>query len=273
MPMATQRPPSKTLKWLRARPWVQAAFLAVWLDPLFLRLHNVCGVAFHCYACPLALFACPIGVIANFSSLHLLPLLAVGTLLLVGAAVGAFVCGWACPFGFLQDLLSKVPTPRFNLPHWTGYLRYAVLALFVLLVPYLWGEAHSLFICRLCPAGTLEAALPAMAKTASSGGSAIFPSTTRTVIAVLLVVALFFTHRPWCVMFCPLGALFGLTNRFSAFFLRYDPSSCINCSACRKLCRYGVAPDLRANDPRCIRCLECTRCGALTVGSALSSKP
>jgi polyferredoxin len=267
--MANMRPPSKTLSWLKARSWVQTAFLLVWLDPLSLRLHNICSPVFHCYACPLATFACPIGVIANFSALHIFPFLAVGTLLAFGGLVGAFICGWVCPFGLLQDLFAKIPTPRLTLPSWAGHFRYAVLVGLVLLVPFLWGDQHPLFICRVCPAGALEGAVPFMAKAALAGQPVPWPSVAKISITVLFLVAIFFTYRPWCVLFCPLGAVFGLSNRFSAVFLKHDPAGCTNCGACRKLCRYGVEPDRRANDPRCIRCLECTRCGVLTVSHVL----
>src|SRR5512138_1533217 len=89
----TTPPAGSRLKALaRRRPWVQALFLLVWLDPLLLRMHNVCGPVFHCYSCPLATFACPIGVIANFSALHLIPFAAIGTLVVIGASVGTAVC-------------------------------------------------------------------------------------------------------------------------------------------------------------------------------------
>ena len=55
-------------RFIRARHLVQAAFLLAWLGPFGLRLHYLCGPVFHCYACPLATFACPIGVLANFST-------------------------------------------------------------------------------------------------------------------------------------------------------------------------------------------------------------
>jgi ferredoxin-type protein NapH len=149
----------KKAPFARWRIWVQLGFLLVWLNPL-VQMHTVCGPVFHCYSCPWSWCACPIGILANFSALHTIPFAALGTLLATGAAFGAFVCGWACPFGFLQDVIAKIPTPKFALPLWLGYMRYVVLVAFVLVIPFFWGENSSLFICRLCPAGAIEGALP-----------------------------------------------------------------------------------------------------------------
>jgi polyferredoxin len=256
----------------RWRIWVQAAFLLVWRDPLAVRLHTVCSPVFHCYSCPLATFACPIGVLANFSALHQIPYLAGGTLLVVGSLVGSLVCGWACPFGFLQDLLGRIPTPKFALPAWLGYCRYAVLGGLVLWVPYVWGEGHPLFFCRVCPAGAVEGALPHVAGQALAGQAIDWPGAAK--IAILLVFAgmVLFTWRPWCTLFCPLGAIYGLCNRFSFFFVRLDPQACNDCDLCRDLCHLRGASERRAGPTRCIRCLECTGCRALGIGTAFSAR-
>ena len=254
----------------RRRQWVQVFFLLVWLDPFLLRLHSVCGPVFHCYSCPMALVACPIGVIANFSALHLFPFLAIGTLMVVGGVFGTFVCGWACPFGFLQDLIAKVPVRKFTLPAWTGYTRYAVLVGLVIVVPYLYTEMHPLFFCRLCPAGALEGAVPNMVKTALAGGAIPWPSPAKLAILGLVLAAAVFNRRPWCSLLCPLGAIFGLCNRVSLLGLRYRERLCRDCGSCEKLCPYGVLPSQDRNHSRCIRCLECTRCNAITAETAFT---
>jgi polyferredoxin len=104
------------LKLLPRRLWVQVAFLLVWLDPLAMRMHTMCSPVFHCYACPLATFACPIGVIAQFSALHMFPFIAIGLLFIVAGTLGSIICGWVCPFGLLQDLAAKVPIRRLKIP-------------------------------------------------------------------------------------------------------------------------------------------------------------
>jgi polyferredoxin len=292
MAKATFSPtPSRLVRW---RTWIQAAFLLVWLDPLavaagiyglassrlaslpawawpeMLRLHNVCGPVFHCYACPLATFACPIGVLANFSALHTFPFLAVGTLILVSGIFAGFVCGWACPFGFLQDLVGRIPAPKFRLPAWTGHFRYGVLAILVVAVPFLWGEGHPLFICRVCPAGAIEGAMVNVGQAACAGKDIPWPSALKITILVLFFGAMFIKWRPWCTLLCPLGAIFGFFNRFSAVYLQFHHDQCSQCGRCSKVCPHGRRADKQSGDPTCIRCMECTRCSAITVETILS---
>lgn len=258
------------------RLWVQTAFLMVWLDPLGIRYHGICAPVFHCYACPLATFGCPIGVLAQFSALHLIPFVTIGLLIVFGALVGSLFCGWACPFGLLQDLAARIPTPKFELPRWTGHFRFVILGALVLAIPYFseLGEEHPLFICRVCPAGGIEAALPSMASQALAGEPILWPSAVKLTIVGVFLVAILFVRRPWCRMLCPLGVIFSSMNRVSAFFLRFDRSGCTECGRCTKLCNYNIEPQKSPNDLRCIRCLECTRCklGALAPHTILHGR-
>lgn len=248
-------------KTLPYRLWVQVGFLIVWLDPLALRMHNICGPVFHCYACPLATFACPIGVVAQFSALHMFPFIAVGLLIVIGASIGSILCGWICPFGLLQDLTAKAPVPKLKIPHWMGYGRYIVLIVTVLFIPYFFGEHHALFICKICPAGGLEAALPNVITAAVNGDKIPWPNAIKISIIIAFIIAIFITIRPWCRVLCPLGAIFGFFNRFSVFSMDIKEHQCTQCGRCRTLCNYNVQPDKVPNSHRCLRCLECTKCG------------
>ncbi len=259
---------SRLVRW---RLWIQGTFLLVWLDPLALRLHNVCGPVFHCYSCPLATFACPIGVLANFSAIHVVPLLAIGTLTVVGALVGSMLCGYACPFGLLQDLAGRVPVPKIHLPGWLGYTRYGVLIALVVVIPFVFGEGHALFFCSVCPAGGLEGWLPAATGSVLQGGTFFWTNPARLAVLGFVLVAMFVKWRPWCTLLCPLGAIFGLFNRGSLVVLKYDGHACSGCGRCSDWCKYDVLPSRDVNNSRCIRCLECTKCAAIQVGSSLSS--
>jgi len=247
-------------KLLPHRLYVQLTFLLLWLDPLNLRLHNICGAVFHCHSCPLALFACPIGVIANFNALHIFPFVAAGLLVLVAAFVGSLLCGWACPFGLLQDLAAKISRPRFNLPNWTSYFRYIVLALTVVFIPAFFGTDSGLFICRFCPAGALESALPLIGKKILAGNEFVWMNPIKTAVLIMFLVAIFLVKRPWCRLLCPLGAIFSLFNRFSFIGLSVDRQKCNACGKCHSLCDLAIDPHSSPNNLACIRCFECTKC-------------
>jgi len=260
---------------------VQTGFLGVWLAPVGRWLHGIPGCVFHCYSCPLSAFACPVGVAANYAALlpvvWEVPYLLIGLLLFVGAASGSLVCGWACPFGFLQDLLGKVFPRKISLPGWVGYFRYVVLAGLVILLPMILGfkgipfEKQVISICRLCPAGALEAGLPYSVQSYMAGHGWVM-SGLKTGILISFFAAALFIHRPWCRIFCPLGGFLAMFNRVSLFHLRYNPKECVECNLCRSRCSMGVKVDQKVNVSGCIRCLECTTCGAIEPCFALPKK-
>jgi polyferredoxin len=189
-------------------------------------------------------------------------------LLAVGALSGSLVCGWACPFGFLQDLLAKVTPFKARLPDGLGQVRYVVLLGLVILLPLVLGyrgtpfEDQVISICRLCPAGALEAGLPYSVQSVLAGKGWLM-SWHKMLILLALLGGAIFIHRPWCRIFCPLGGFLSLFNRLSLFHLRFKSEACIECNLCRSRCAMGVKVDQKVNTPGCVRCLECTTCGAL----------
>ncbi|MEW6188622.1 MAG: 4Fe-4S binding protein, partial [Actinomycetota bacterium] len=108
----------------------------------------------NCYACPLASFACPIGTIQHFAIIRSIPFLTIGILGMVGVLVGRMTCGWLCPFGFLQDLLARIPVPKLGIPDGLTYFRFLVLIFLVILIPLWVGEP---WFSKLCPMGALQA--------------------------------------------------------------------------------------------------------------------
>lgn len=267
-----QKPRRRPPRYHRFRPLVQAGFLAVWMAPIA-ALRSFPGCVFHCYACPLASFACPVGVTGQLLAAGMVPLLAVGVVLAAAALFGSLVCGWACPFGFIQDLLAKIPSPKFRLPNWTGYGRYLVLIGAVVLVPLLWGTGHPLFVCRICPAGAVQGGLGQItARAVRTGQIQNLLSVTKWVILGVFLLAAVLTLRPWCKVLCPLGGFLGLFNPVSVFHLRFDRRACTECNTCRSRCPMGVKVEKKTNVSNCIRCMECTSCGAILPAADLPAR-
>ena len=133
---------------------------------------GVCVPGLNCYSCPGAIGACPIGSLqaALVASDQRLPLYIIGTILAFGALLGRTVCGWLCPFGFIQDLLDKVPLPKIRKGAWSrafSWGKYVILFGLVIVAPIVLLNATGIgtpaFCAYLCPAGTLEAGIPLVA--------------------------------------------------------------------------------------------------------------
>ena len=275
---APQAKKPRLQQWIARRAWVQTAFLALWLAPAGGALHGLPGCVFHCYSCPLSSLACPIGLMANYAALlpaaPVFPFLLAGVLFVVGGLGGTLVCGWSCPLGFFQDLLARVPLPKWQLPGWTSWGRYAVLGGLVLFLPWFLGtrgipfDEQAVSICRLCPAGALEAGLPRSIASVAAGNAWLM-SGLKTAILIVFLGSALLIHRPWCRVLCPLGGLLALFNRKSLFHLQFNGKACVECNLCRSRCSMGVELDRDANATGCVRCLECASCGALEPSLAL----
>ncbi len=226
-------------------------------------LKSVCVPGLNCYSCPGAVGACPIGALQSYLSgwKFRFPYYVLGTLLFFGALLGRAVCGFLCPFGFLQELLHKIPffkkTNRFPGDRALRGLKYAVLALAVVVLPLLLTLTP--FFCKyICPAGTLAGTLLALrdgALRAQLGGLYLW----KAGILAAVILACLILWRPFCKYLCPLGALYGLFNRASLYRMHLDGDACVHCGRCAESCRMCVDPSRTPNSAECIRCGECVR--------------
>ena len=226
---------------------------------------SVCVPGLNCYSCPGALGACPIGSLQNTLAGTVLrfPAYALGLLVLFGVLLGRTICGWLCPFGLIQDLLYKVPVPKFGKNRFTRrltYLKYVVGIIFVLLLPILFlimtGTGAPAFCTYICPAGTLEAALPLLAthpELRSGLGTIVV---LKAIILLVIIGSACFVYRPFCRFLCPLGAWYGLFNKISCFGIKVDSQRCDRCGACARFCRLDVK---LAGDKECICCGACRK--------------
>ena len=100
---------------------------------------TVCVPGLNCYSCPAASGACPIGSFQSVvgSSKFNFSYYVTGTLILLGVLLGRFVCGFLCPFGWLQELLHKIPGKKLSTKRLKAltYIKYVVLLFAVVLLP------------------------------------------------------------------------------------------------------------------------------------------
>ncbi|NWG11121.1 4Fe-4S binding protein [Candidatus Bathyarchaeota archaeon] len=223
------------------------------------------------------------------------PWLAVASFLIVGILIGKSMCGWICPFGFIQDLIDFVKRKKTVISPRTHrniiYLKYIVLgaALFISVtfsatklagVSESYESALGIFakapFTTLSPAESLFATLPklvlgfrnAIAEGVSFDGiigaivlTPIFWIQMFVMVAILVFAAL--VPRSFCKYLCPHGAIMAIMNRFSFIGLRRDPVKCSKegCRQCVEVCPMDIPildlPWEKFSDPECIYCLKC----------------
>jgi ferredoxin-type protein NapH len=213
--------------------------------------------ALNCYACPAATFACPIGSIQHFvGARRKVPLYVLGVVGLVGALIGRASCGWFCPFGWLQELVYKLPVPKLRLPNRLNWTRYVILVVLVGVIPFITQEP---WFCKLCPAGTLEGGIPMVLLSADL--RALVGTLYWIKIGMLAVFLAWMsvTRRPFCRWVCPLGALWSPFNPVSAFRLHVEQNDCVHCNRCQEVCPVDIRVYDSPNAGACIRCLACVR--------------
>lgn len=228
-----------------------------------------CVPGLNCYSCPGAVGSCPIGSLQAVigSKKFSISYYVFGIMILIGALLGRLVCGLLCPFGFVQDLLYKIPTPKFKIPEKIDrplrYLKYAILIVFVILLPMFLTNQFGLgapYFCKLiCPAGTLGGALPLLATNEGLRSTIGFLFFWKLSILIVIVALSIFTYRPFCKYICPLGAFYSFFNKIGFYKMEFVPDKCVNCGLCEKSCKMDI--NVRANP----NSLECIRCGACTA--------
>ena len=227
----------------------------------------VCVPGMNCYSCPGALGACPIGSLqATLNAReYKISMYVMGLLVIFGTLLGRFICGFLCPFGLIQDLLFKIPFVKKirRLPGEKGlrWLRFVFLGIFVILLPMfvidITGLGEPWFCKWICPVGTLEGGIPLVLLNSAMRGAAGFLFRWKVAILLLTLISAVVLYRPFCRYICPLGAIYGLFNKFSFYRFYVDQDKCIQCGICQKECRLDIPVWKNPNSLDCIRCGDC----------------
>jgi len=171
---------------------------------------------------------------------------------LVLAVVGnKLICGWACPFGALQELLYSLPVlkriKRRKIPFpVSNGIRAALFAAALLLLFNIVGGQEGFVLYHLVnPFNLFDLDF----------GNAVIAST----IVISLGLSLF-TYRPFCQFICPFGLVSWLVERLSLARVRINASRCNQCGACVKACPLEAAKGLVAGNLFAADCYSCARC-------------
>lgn len=217
------------------------------------------------------------------------PWIPLAVFLLTAVILGRALCGWVCPFGFVQDLLAYVKKRHTEVSLRTHRemvnIKYGILAavLFVsvtlsisltLGIGSSYESAMGVFaqapFNALSPADTLFAIMPRMALMITYAPETLLAGILsdplfwiRLTIMIATIVLLVYVPRSWCRYFCPVGALLAVLNRFSFLGLRRDPLRCTRAGchtcvdACPMMVRILELPWEKFTDSECVYCLEC----------------
>jgi polyferredoxin len=223
------------------------------------------------------------------------PWLALASFLITGILIGKSLCGWVCPFGFIQDLIDFAKRKKTEISPRTHesmlYVKYAILgiALFISVtfsaakvfgVHRGYEGAFGIFVkmpfTTLSPAETLFSTLPNGILNFKNAllekpvldvlsGIASLPPLFWVQLFIFVGVLIFaaYVPRSWCKYFCPHGAIMAILNRFSFLGLKRDLTKCAKaeCRRCVEVCPMRVRildlPWEKFSDPECIYCLKC----------------
>lgn len=234
-------------------------------------LKSTCVPFLNCQSCPGALFSCPIGILQHFMTIHRIPYTLLSFLFSIGILVGSMACGWLCPFGLLQELLYKIKSFKIKIPKQLSILRYFSFFFLVLLIPFITRET---WFSKLCPMGTLQAALPWVVWNPvipEYQEAVVAPQSIGTLFVIKLLILIFFialfviSKRPFCRIVCPLGAIFGVFNKYSLLKLDVDTKKCGGCNDCVESCPVELNVGKDANATTCVRCFKCLECESVKI--------
>ncbi len=188
--------------------------------------------------------------------------------LLIGVLiVGGAFCGWACPFGAVQDLMNWIRTKLHvkdirvsaRADRVLRYGRYLVVGMVI----YQTISTVKLWFADWDPYRTLF------------GLGWLFEfnlaeSWFAYGVVILVLGASLFVERAWCRYACPLGGAISLLGNFGLLRIRRTDDSCKGCSVCQTPCPVklpvATADTISSNCIGCLACVQACPCpGALEL--------
>ncbi|MHA2399314.1 MAG: 4Fe-4S binding protein [Promethearchaeota archaeon] len=183
----------------------------------------------------------------------LLPLIIILSALLgISLVAGRVFCGFACPLGAIQELLSKISFKstlqgqkkvkyRLEMSSKTTSIVQRIFFSVVVLLAVFFG-----FLL-------LQEFNPLLGSFFYN--SPITISIIPLISMILISITSIFVYRPWCRFLCPFGAGSAMCSRFSRYKYKRT-EDCTDCGLCEKICPTQQA----ATTSRKTECYFCNRC-------------
>ena len=180
------------------------------------------------------------------------------------------VCGWACPFGALQELIYSLPilkrAKRKKVPFIVSNLiRGGLFVVMLILLFGLVGGKKGFVVYHLVnPFNLFNLRFET-------------PSILATVVLSLGLALV--TYRPYCQFICPFGFVSWVAERLSLTRVRIDRSRCTSCGACSRACPLQSAQHIVEGKVFGADCYSCARClrvcseEALDYGYVFGKRP
>ena len=171
---------------------------------------------------------------------------------IVLAVIGnKIICGWACPFGALQELIYSIPVLRIikqrKLPFvLTNTIR---VGLFVVMLLFLFGIV-----------GGREGAVIYHYLNPFNLFNLDFETISISLTIIIALLGSIVVYRPFCQFICPFGFISWIAERFSIFRIRINKEKCTQCGACIRACPLAAAKDRVYGKILSADCFSCARC-------------
>ena len=171
----------------------------------------------------------------------------------IGLAVvgNKLVCGWACPFGGLTELLYSIPwlkkLKRYKVPFWVSNSIRGTLFVVMLLVLFgVIGNNRGFVIHHLLNPFNLF--------NYEFEGLSILITVIVTLVLGLVI------YRPFCQFVCPFGFLSWFAERISLYRVTIDHDTCTECGNCIRACPIEAAKGRVEKKKFPADCFSCARC-------------
>lgn len=167
--------------------------------------------------------------------------------------IGRIFCGFACPVGILEELISKINFKSNVKDQKNKKFIIEVSSKLAKIIRWtFFGVA--MILSLVWTISILQIINPFLGFSFFKTPEAV-ALIIPLIILIIVMAASFFLYRPWCRFLVPFGAIASLTSRYSVIKYRRT-DDCTECGLCEEICPTQEA----YRDSKKTECYFCGRC-------------